>query len=95
MPRGTRHIVTGILNWDERNRLHVLTVEGGGYWFLDMPLFRRTGHLIGHEVTAEGIRSDFNLLDVDRIWRADKPRPSRILERLRAFYTPHMERLRS
>ena len=69
MPRGTRHIETGTLGWDARNRLHVLHMPGGGYWHLDMP--GRTRLLIGSEVTVEGIRSDFNLLDVSRVVTVD------------------------
>lgn len=69
MPRGTRHTLTGTLGWNERNRIHVLNMEGGGYWFVDMP--GRTRHLIGREVTVEGMRSGFNLLDVHRLLAID------------------------
>ena len=69
MPRGTRHIETGTLGWDARNRLHVLHMPGGGYWHLDMP--GRTRHLIGREVTVDGIRSGFNMLDVRRVVAVD------------------------
>lgn len=69
MPRGTRHTLTGTLGWDERNRIHVLNVEGGGYWFVDMP--GRTRHLIGRKVAVEGVRSGFNLLDVHRLLAID------------------------
>jgi hypothetical protein len=69
MPRGTRHTLTGTLGWNERNRIHVLNMEGGGYWFVDMP--GRARHLIGREVTIEGVRSGFNLLDVHRLLAID------------------------
>lgn len=62
MPKGTRHTVTGILNWDDRQFMHRLDVTGGGYWFADMPY--RTRHLLGREITVEGVRSGFNVLDV-------------------------------
>ena len=69
MGRGTRHTLTGKLGWDARNHIHVLDMEGGGYWFVDMP--RRAARLIGHEVTVEGVRSGFNLLDVSRVLAVD------------------------
>lgn len=69
MPRGTRHTLTGTLGWNERNRIHVLNMDRGGYWFLDMP--GRTKHLIGREVTIEGVRSGFNMLDVHRLRAID------------------------
>lgn len=69
MPRGTRHVETGTLGWDARNHLHVLNMPGGGYWHLDMP--GRTRRFIGREVTVEGIRSGFNLLDVETVIAVD------------------------
>ena len=65
MPRGTRHTLTGKLCWDARNHIHVLNIEGGGYWFVDMP--GRATRLIGQKVTVEGVRSGFNMLDVSRV----------------------------
>ena len=65
MPRGTRHTLTGTLGWNERNHIHVLHMKGGGYWFVDMP--SRTSHLIDRDITVEGVRSGFNMLDVHRI----------------------------
>lgn len=75
MPRGTRHIVAGTLQWDQRNHTHRLDLEGGAFWFVD--IVGRTGHLIGRRVTVEGVRAGFNLLDVDRIWQGDGPPPPR------------------
>lgn len=69
MLRGTRHTLTGTLGWNERNHIHVLNTDGGGYWFVDMP--GRTKHLIGREVTVEGVRSGFNMLDVHRVLAID------------------------
>lgn len=54
MPRGTRHILTGTLDWDDSNRSYVLRAEDGGCWFVDMP--GRSRRLIGREVTVEGVR---------------------------------------
>ena len=91
MPRGTRHTLTGKLGWDARNHIHVLNLEGGGYWLVDMP--RRAARLIGHEVTVEGVRSGFNLLHVSRVLAVDRTsrqQPHRsvvakLLTRLRSF----------
>lgn len=69
MPRGTRHTLTGTLGWDEHNRMYVLHMPGGGYWFLDMPGWRR--HELGREMTVEGVRSDFNMLDVSKVVAVD------------------------
>lgn len=81
MPRGTRHIVTGILRpgrWG-----YSLEVDGGGIWQLDVR--RSVRKLMSQRVTVEGIRSGFDLLDVDRIWRADEepPAPPAIMMLLR------------
>jgi hypothetical protein len=70
MPRGTRHIITGTL-LPGIGHLYFLEVIGGGSWQLDM--CRRNDRLIGHLVTVEGIRSGFDLLDVERIWTGDIP----------------------
>ena len=69
MPSGPRHTLTGTLGWDERNYIHVLNMDGGGYWFVDMP--GRTNHLIGRKVTVQGVRSDFNMLGVERLLAID------------------------
>ncbi len=77
MPKGTRHTVTGTLRWDSRNGIYRLEVGGGAFWYVDIS--GRVRHLDGHQVTVEGTRSDFNLLDVDRIWAWDGPPPPRLL----------------
>ncbi|MBC2663205.1 hypothetical protein H7F50_15765 [Novosphingobium flavum] len=69
MPMGTRHTVTGILHWDDRQGLYRLDVATGGYWFAHLP--RRARHLPGRKVTVEGIRSGFNLLTVRTIIAID------------------------
>lgn len=89
MPRGTRHTLTGKLSWDARNHIHVLDIEGGGYWFVDLP--SRATRLIGRQVTVEGVRSGFNMLDVHCVLAVDgatRPKPprgvvARLLRRLR------------
>lgn len=81
MPRGTRHTITGTLGWDGRDHIHVLNMDGGGYWLVDMP--GRTNHLIGRKVTVEGVRSDFNMFDVERLLAIDgasvRPRRKAVL----------------
>lgn len=80
MPRGTRHIITGTL-LPGIGHLYFLEVIGGGSWQLDM--CRRNDRLIGHFVTVEGVRSGFDLLDVEHIWIGDRPPDRPILtERL-------------
>ena len=66
-------MLTGTLDWDESNRSYVLHAEDGGYWFVDMPW--RSRRLIGREVTVEGVRSGFNLLDAVRIRGGAARRP--------------------
>jgi hypothetical protein len=48
-------------------------VEGGGYWFVDMPW--RSSRLIGKEIVVEGVRSGFNLFDVSRVLESRDPSP--------------------
>jgi len=71
MPMGTRHTVTGLLRWDDRNRIHRLELGDGAFWFVDVT--GRTRQLLGKQVTVEGTRSGFNQLDVDQLWDADGP----------------------
>lgn len=63
MPRGTRHELIGILLGGDP--YPVLRVADGGEWRLDSPRFCR--HLLGHKVRVVGTRSDFDMLDVERI----------------------------
>lgn len=63
MPRGSRHDEIGLL-LEERGQL-VLKRDVGGTWRLDVsPDARR---LIGFRVRVEGIRADFDLLDITKI----------------------------
>ncbi|HEX8302521.1 DUF5818 domain-containing protein [Sphingomonas sp.] len=63
MPRGTRHVETGILRPGKWG--YSLEVDGGGVWQLDVP--RSARRYVGQRVTVEGVRSGFDLLDVERI----------------------------
>ncbi|WP_308815111.1 DUF5818 domain-containing protein [Sphingomonas sp. GV3] len=66
-------MLTGTLHWDESNRSYVLHAKDGGCWFVDMPW--RSRRLLGREVTVEGVRSGFNLLDAVRIRDGAAKRP--------------------
>ena len=66
MPRGTRHTLTGIVRpglWG-----WALEIDGGGTWQLDT--LRSMRRYNGQHVTVEGVRSGFDLIDVDRIFPA-------------------------
>lgn len=65
MGRGTRHTVTGVLRWSGRE--FVLAVDGGGVWRLDVPSVGRARRLLDQTVTVEGLRSEFDLLDVETL----------------------------
>ncbi|MGY5799638.1 DUF5818 domain-containing protein, partial [Rheinheimera faecalis] len=58
---GTRHVITGALRWDDCQFIHRIDVEGGGFWFVSMP--RAAVALLGQRVTADGVRTGFNILD--------------------------------
>jgi hypothetical protein len=66
MPRGTRHTLTGLLDWTERG--HILRVDGGGVWTLDPD--RALRKWLGKRVTIEGVRTGFDFLSVERITAA-------------------------
>lgn len=61
MPRGTRHVITGTLSWDDRRSSHRIDVDGGGFWFVSMP--RAAVALLGRRMTVDGVRTGFNILD--------------------------------
>ena len=63
LPRGTQHILVGLLVADNRGRL-TLRVDGGGEWRLDAG---DAASFIGLRVRVEGMRSGFDLLDVRHI----------------------------
>jgi hypothetical protein len=63
MPKGARHIETGILRpgcWG-----YSLHMDGGGIWELDTT--RPMRKLLGQRITVEGTRAGFNLLDVNKV----------------------------
>ena len=82
MPKGTRHIETGILRpgcWG-----YSLHMDDGGMWELDV--IRSPRKLLGQRVTVEGTRAGFNLLNVDRIRLENAhPLPS-LVERFSALF---------
>jgi hypothetical protein len=63
MPRGTQHDETGLLL--REGRFLVLQRDDGGRWRLDVD--SATVALLGRRVRVQGIRSGFDLLDVQRI----------------------------
>jgi len=66
MPHGTRHTMTGILLTGRRGfELHV---DGGGVWALDVLSWRKARRMLGCQVTVEGTRAGFDLLDVQTMW---------------------------
>ncbi len=72
MPRGTRHRLTGLLFTGKLGP--VLQIDGGGGWRLDCDCCYE--HLLGRRVDVDGIRSDFDLLSVERIWQHGMPEPA-------------------
>lgn len=63
MPRGTSHDLTGLLLTS--GRAVILRVDDGGEWRLDL---RGSYHrLLSRRVRVRGVRSDFDLIGVDRI----------------------------
>lgn len=71
MPRGSHHVLTGVLR-SGRDCLE-LHVEGGGYWFIDPPSWGKAHGLIGKRVIVQGTRTGFNLLDATKIVDATDP----------------------
>jgi hypothetical protein len=62
MSRGTRHAELGILRFNQiRFELHL---DGGGFWIIDVPSWRKARKLLGQHVIVEGTRAGFNLLNV-------------------------------
>jgi hypothetical protein len=66
MPLGTLHTVRGIIKLRESPRF-LIVVDEGGEWELE--LLARLTRYIDHSVTIEGVRTDFNRLEVMRINR--------------------------
>ena len=72
MPRGTRHTLNGTLR---RTKLgYTLEMDGGGIWRLDLGTMWRVGRYVDRRVVIEGIRSGFDLLDVDALSEATRSR---------------------
>lgn len=65
MPRGSRHIKTGLLA--REGRWLVLQRDGGGRWRLDAGW--KAWRLVGQRVRIEATRADFDLLDV---WKFER-----------------------
>lgn len=76
MPKGTVHLVEGTLGFDRYT--HILRVDGGGRWQLDIG--RSVRSLIGKRVMVRGTRAGFDLLDVTKIWLAGEPEPRTMRE---------------
>ena len=64
MPRWTRHVEEGLL-LEQRGGL-ILQRDDGGRWRLDADR-KAAEKYLGDRVRVEGIRSEFDLLDVSRI----------------------------
>ncbi len=64
MPRGTSHVLEGLLVADRRGGL-ILRTDGGGTWRLDAADEARL--LIDRRVRVAGVRSGFDLLDATRV----------------------------
>lgn len=65
MPRGTAHLVNGLLIVEGDG--FALDVDGGGRWRLDVSDNRAATRMAGRRVTVSGRRSGFDLLDVETI----------------------------
>lgn len=63
MPLGSSHLEKGLLLRD--GLWLILQRDDGGRWRLDA--HRRAERYLGRRVQVEGIRSDFDILDVRRI----------------------------
>ena len=72
MPRGSPHRLIGLLRTGKLGP--VLQIDDGGQWRLDCD--RRYEHLLGRRVVVDGVRSDFDLLLVERIWQHGIPEPA-------------------
>lgn len=65
MPRGTHHTLEGLLAYEGRDL--ALFLDDGGRWRLD-PI-RGLSKLVGLRVRISGMRSDFDLIDVEQFER--------------------------
>ena len=71
MPKKDLHVLTGVLQLTPQG-LYALDMPGGGVWRLDLGWSWRARRLVGRRARVEGIRSDFDLIDVKRIRAADE-----------------------
>lgn len=83
MPKGQFYALTGTLS-----RSYAYT--GFAHYAIDPPtglswilqINRNVDHLLGRTVHIEGVRWDYAIIDVDRIWAEGDPRPIFWWERL-------------
>lgn len=73
VPRGSRHLETGILL--EGPFGLILRRDDGGEWQLDAPVHAR--RLLGQRVRLEGVRDGFDLLAVQTIEPVNGKSPAR------------------
>ncbi len=73
MTLGTHHHVTGTLRRTRFNYLYILEMKGGHRWRLD--ILQDVTDLVGKRVEVEGQQSDYDMLDVHKIWQQGDPRP--------------------
>lgn len=73
MAIGDRCVETGTLQLGHWG--YSLVMDGGGVWQLDVAVWGARKYL-GQRVTIEGVRSDFDLIDVYRINPVAEPRNS-------------------
>jgi hypothetical protein len=69
MPKGTRHVETGLLLEGQRPTNLILQRDDGGVWRLDARA--AVWALVGRRVRIVSTRAGFDLLDVDHIEIAD------------------------
>ena len=65
MPRGTRHVETGLLLEGQRPANLILQRDDGGVWQLDASA--AVWAYLGRRVRVRGVRAGFDLLEVDQI----------------------------
>jgi hypothetical protein len=63
MPLGTEHVIEGVLT--AGTTYPMLLPDAGGQWRLDLP--RRFHSFLNRRVRVEGIRSEFDMLDVTKV----------------------------
>lgn len=71
MSMGKRFNVTGTLDWSATYRAFIIEPDEGGFWIVYLPCLCHTKHYMQQRVTVDGIRTGFNILDIDRIELAE------------------------